>query len=148
MSIERERRKWLIVAGVAFLVWAFVIAGIIALVEAGEVSAQATVSLLIAILVAVFGAYAGRALMRLSVPSGRAASLSGLVLYAFYLYIGLILVAGGVAWFINIPEPSTFPAYSMLKVVGAGTTILDIALLITFAMWHREYLQEIKSVNK
>ena len=147
MSIEQDRRKWVIIAGTAFLAWAFAIAGIVALVESDDISAQAIVSLLLAAVAVIIGVYAGRALMKLSVPTGRAAELFGIVLYGFYLYILLILAVGIAPWLIEIPDLSTFPAGSMLKVAGAGTTILGIVLLVTFAKWHRAYLQEINTVS-
>jgi len=147
MTIEQVRRKWVIVASTALLTWGFVIAGIVALVESDDITVQAIVSLLLAAIAVIIGLYAGRALMKFATPTGRSAALFGLVLYGFYLYILLILAVGIAPWLIEIPDLSTFPAESMLKVAGAGTTILGIVLLVTFAMWHRAYLQEIKSFS-
>jgi len=147
MNIEQDRRKWVIVASTAFLAWAFAIAGIVALVESDDIPAQAILSLLLAAVAVIIGVYAGRALMKFATPTGRVATLFGLILYGFYLYILLILAVGIAPWLFEIPDISTFPAESMLKVAGAGTTILGVGLLVTFAMWHRAYLQEIKPVS-
>ncbi len=116
--------------------------------ESDKITAQAIGSLLLAAVALIIGVYTGRVLMKLSIPTGRAAELFGLALYSFYLYIALILAVGSVLWLINIPDLlSTIPAYSLLKVAGAGMTILGVAVLVTFTMWHRAYLQEIKSVS-
>jgi len=145
MNSELDWRKWVLVVSTAFLAWSFAIAGFVALVESDDISAQAIVSLVLAAVAVVVGFYAGRALMKFPVPTGRAAELFGLVLYGFYLYILLILAVGIAPWLIEIPDLSTFPADSMLKVAGAGTVIFGSALLATFTMWHRAYLQEVKS---
>jgi len=147
MSMEQVRRRWVIAATTAFLAWAFAIAGIVALVESDDIPAQAILSLLLAAVSVIIGVYAGRALMKFATPTGRVATLFGLVLYGFYLYILLILAVGIAPWLFEIPDISTFPAESMLKLAGAGTVILGVILLVTFAMWHSAYVQEVNSVS-
>lgn len=144
MDNERERRKWLIVACFAYVVWALAISGVIALLEGGEISALAIGMMVLAILVAAMGFYGGRALIRLSLPSGRSAEVFGQFLYAVYVGIALILLISSIPLLLDIPELALYPGYSIAKVAGAGAMLLGLAVLATFIMWHRAYLQEIR----
>ncbi|MFQ5921813.1 MAG: hypothetical protein ACE5M4_03130 [Anaerolineales bacterium] len=147
MSNERERRKWLIVAIFALVVWVLAISGIIALVERSEISALAISMLVLALIVAALGFYAGRSLMRLSLPPGRPGEVFGLFLYTVYIGVALVLIVASLPLLINIPELASYPGYSLAKVAGAGAVVLGIAVLISFIMWHRAYLHEIESLG-
>jgi len=147
MDSERDRRKLLIVTCFVYVVWALVISGVIALVEGGKTSALAIVLLALGVLVAVVGLYIGRALMQLSLPAGRPAEVFGQFLYIVYIGIAFILVTSSIPLLLDIPELALYPGYSITKVAGVGAMLLAFAILTTFIMWHRAYLQEIKPVS-
>lgn len=147
MDGERNRRKLLIVTCFMYIVWALAISGVIALVEGGEVSALAIGMVLLAILVAAAGFYIGRALMRLPLPSGYPAKVFGQFLYTVYVGMALVLLTSSLPLLLDIPELALYPGYSIAKVAGAGAMLLGLAILTTFVMWHRAYLQEIKSLS-